>query len=60
MQTTKMTKCSTYTIQLCKAEKELIKQIQDNHWDKTDSYLSIPRAIKQIIKEWRELKDEKG
>ena len=54
MQRASIKECSTYTVQLCKAEKETVKQIQDEYRERTDNYLSIPRAIKQIIKEWKD------
>ena len=54
MQRASVDECSEYTVQLCKDEKEAVKQMQDNYRDKTKSYLAIPRAIKKIIKEWKE------
>ncbi|KKN67201.1 hypothetical protein LCGC14_0463740 [marine sediment metagenome] len=56
MQRASIKECSTYTVQLCKAEKETVKQIQDEYRERTGNYLSIPRTIKQIIKEWKTTK----
>jgi len=56
MQRASVDECSEYTAQLCKAEKDAIKQKQDEHRGETGRYLTIPRAIKKIIREWKQLK----
>lgn len=51
MQRADINNCSTYTVELCKAEKEIVRRRQDIHRTNYNTYLSIPRAIKKLIKE---------
>lgn len=48
--------CSPHRIDLCGEALQAVKQKQADYRKEKSRYLTIPRAVNQIICEWKELK----
>lgn len=50
--------CSSTIVELCGETLEAVHAIQAEYKKEKNRYLPVPRAIRLIIKEWKELKQD--